>query len=61
MFMQADLSKCVKCRSATDEVERILAIQKNYYAVLKVPLLFRIPQKPCFDRSLPLCIWIFRL
>ena len=29
---------CVKCRSATDEVERILAIQKNYYAVLKVQL-----------------------
>ncbi len=24
-------------RSATDEVERVLAIQKNYYAVLKVP------------------------
>ena len=28
----------VPYRSATDEVERVLAIQKNYYAVLKVPL-----------------------
>lgn len=27
----------VSYRSATDEVERVLAIQKNYYAVLKVP------------------------
>lgn len=51
----------MKCRSATDEVERILAIQKNYYAVLKVPLLFRIPHRPCFDQSLLLYIWAIQL